>query len=361
MTAQSARVAPFQAAPLSPFAAQVQNALCNRAMPWSYTLGNTPLRVSVLPFFTPFTPSYSVNFACGDEILTLEFSGKSFITRHPALENIAQDADIPEEILLGILSLQSEELCQGLQNFLKTSVSVKNIAKPQEEQNSKNPQHNIALRVLLPQTEHFAEEECILLVSFSSQAMVTMLVNSIAMLPERPTEIANDIPIFANIIAGTMQLSKKELYALEENDILLPEHYFADKGKARLSITQTTGQTLVAECTLSENSITVNEVPVVPKEQSMSDETTAETSAATTENANAESVSKDDIAISVSFELGRRTLSMKDLESLGAGYTFVLGNSSMEQVDICANGACIGKGRIVDINGSIGVQISKIN
>ncbi len=60
------------------------------------------------------------------------------------------------------------------------------------------------------------------------------------------------------------------------------------------------------------------------------------------------------------FEVGRVELPLGELETLGSGYVFELQRDPDQAVDIVANGRRIGRGRLVEVAGAIGVQITRI-
>jgi len=62
-----------------------------------------------------------------------------------------------------------------------------------------------------------------------------------------------------------------------------------------------------------------------------------------------------DLPIRVVFEVGRVELPLGELETLGSGYVFELQRDPDQAVDIVANGRRIGRGRLVEVAGAIGV------
>ncbi|MDR0340390.1 MAG: FliM/FliN family flagellar motor switch protein [Puniceicoccales bacterium] len=67
------------------------------------------------------------------------------------------------------------------------------------------------------------------------------------------------------------------------------------------------------------------------------------------------------IEMTLSFDLGTLRLSLRDLESIKEGYSFLLDRPNDEFVTIRANGQPIGRGRIVNIDGRVGVQVEELN
>lgn len=72
-------------------------------------------------------------------------------------------------------------------------------------------------------------------------------------------------------------------------------------------------------------------------------------------------LSVENIAVNVQFSLAERMMSLQDLQSINAGYVFALENDFLAPVTLFVNGKSIGKGKIVDINGTVGVQVVEIN
>jgi type III secretion protein Q len=67
-----------------------------------------------------------------------------------------------------------------------------------------------------------------------------------------------------------------------------------------------------------------------------------------------------DVPVHVVFELGRVTLSVNEIETLGQGYVFDLGRPLSQEVDIISGGRRIGSGELVRIADSIGVRVIQI-
>ena len=68
----------------------------------------------------------------------------------------------------------------------------------------------------------------------------------------------------------------------------------------------------------------------------------------------------DDFEAIVSFELERRVLSIADIQSITEGYTFALSSDKNSPVTLRVNGKDMGRGRLVDMDGMLGVQITKL-
>lgn len=65
----------------------------------------------------------------------------------------------------------------------------------------------------------------------------------------------------------------------------------------------------------------------------------------------------DELPVRLAFELGRLELPLSEVAVLGAGHVFELARDENQSIDILANGRLIGRGRIVSVAGTLGVQI----
>ncbi|TNH45360.1 type III secretion system cytoplasmic ring protein SctQ [Photorhabdus luminescens] len=69
----------------------------------------------------------------------------------------------------------------------------------------------------------------------------------------------------------------------------------------------------------------------------------------------------NDLEVHVSFEVGRQTLDLQTLTSLQPGSLLDLGVPSDGEVRILVNQKCLGSGRLVDIEGRLGVRVEHLS
>jgi flagellar motor switch protein FliN/FliY len=67
-----------------------------------------------------------------------------------------------------------------------------------------------------------------------------------------------------------------------------------------------------------------------------------------------------DVRISVSVEVGRVQMPVRQVMELGPGAVIELQRSASEPVEIHANGKCIGRGEIVVVGEQFGVRITEL-
>ena len=73
-----------------------------------------------------------------------------------------------------------------------------------------------------------------------------------------------------------------------------------------------------------------------------------------------DAVSLDSVPVRLSFDLGERTLSLGELKALQVGQSFDLVQPLSSAVQLRVNGALIGTGELVEIDGQIGVTITEL-
>jgi type III secretion system YscQ/HrcQ family protein len=67
-----------------------------------------------------------------------------------------------------------------------------------------------------------------------------------------------------------------------------------------------------------------------------------------------------DIEVQLTFDVGDVTLTLRELEGMKEGYTLTTDRPVDEVVSIRANGQLIGRGRLVKVEGRLGVQIEEL-
>jgi flagellar motor switch protein FliN len=67
-----------------------------------------------------------------------------------------------------------------------------------------------------------------------------------------------------------------------------------------------------------------------------------------------------DVRVSVSVEVGRVQMPVRQIMDLGPGAVIELQRSASEPVEIHANGKCIGRGEIVVVGEQFGVRITEL-
>jgi type III secretion system YscQ/HrcQ family protein len=162
--------------------------------------------------------------------------------------------------------------------------------------------------------------------------------------PER-----NSFPITTTLLAGKMRLPLGLLAGLAVSDILLPPEYPAGNGQLFLVI----NEHFIFRLQLSNQEATVLDRVdhFFGGDISVSSENTTSTETP---------ASLDTLEVEIHFELDKKLLPLAEVESLAPGKTFPLGIDPLSAVTVTLNGRALATGRLVDLNGTLGVQITRL-
>ena len=173
-------------------------------------------------------------------------------------------------------------------------------------------------------------------------AAVDDLVQLLRVLPKTETglmtETLQDVPVTLSICAGQTVLSEEQFNDLTKGDVVLPEVWYPQTQRAELNLLCGSRTLYQAHCQYEDDVLTFLDSwnPISENEMKNTDQ----------------------LEITLTFELDRKTVTLGDLKSIQAGYTFAMTNNSATPVTILANGKPVARGRLVDINGVIGVQVT---
>lgn len=207
----------------------------------------------------------------------------------------------------------------------------------------------------------------------------------------------HSLPVPVSVEAGRMKLRRDELAALALDDILLPDDYPAARGVLRLCFLSGAAETphgavlseippcypsilcsvdsLTATVTgfldplLQESFMSTTDTSSQPQNQTAADsQTTARSATSSTPDSltsdslqhSGQSIDTGALELVVSFELERRLMSVQDISALSPGYTFAMGSDPLSPVTVRVNGKAVGAGRLVDVQGVLGVQITEL-
>ncbi len=356
--------APYAPPRLDPLQAHVDNMLLTREQPWSVTVGrrHATLRAVQSPF--PFEARAWIHVRCAGSVWRVDLGGTDFIRSHPAVADVQNLTDLPEAVRLAALELILAPLLDSLQRLMGddailTGATFDPVSEPQGK-----PAANAHLVLEFSDGTH-DDPPVPVRVAIPDRQAALLLTDRLAALPDRAgtTEKHPDLPVDMCVDAGSMRLSIRELSTLERGDILLPPDYPAAQGKLTLRpCPPATGRAPAAGaacvlCSVNDTHVTVLSAVTNPQEIPM---TTIDPSATAAPAEGQTGLDVGGIDIELCFELERRTMSVADLAALVPGYTFTLGCDPLAPVSLRVNGTIVGTGRLVDINGVLGVQVDTL-
>lgn len=326
--------------------ALLQNALILRPGPWRAPFGSGDIVVEPLPESPSFPAACTLAVDIDGDAWLLEADDTSALLRHDvfASEGNASAFDertLPEEVRRALLESLLHPLFSALRGALNRPLSVQNAAfLPPNE----SPAFSIGLRASLSACNGLPEQTLFLRLSPLRAEEAGRLSALLRTLPVRESgplrDILPTVPLEVTLESGYLLLKPDEVAALAPEDVLLPEAWTAPD-TLTLRLRRGHGASLTAACSV-ENGQAILSTPLSEEPEPSMDNTELK-----------------DIDIRLTFELERRLITVGDLEALAPGYAFALESDPSSPVTIRANGKAVARGRLVDMNGTLGVQITE--
>lgn len=173
-------------------------------------------------------------------------------------------------------------------------------------------------------------------------AALTHLASLMERAPVTPQDDAQ-VPVLAQLVAGSMTLKLTELKSLEIHDVLFAElmDYKAAKQCALYFSGRHFGLGTVDAKIFSLKQLTPAPAKIMA--------------------ADAPIPTVNDIDIELTFVVGQTTLTVGELRSLAPGFTFELSTAAGTGLTICANGRPIGKGELIEVGEHLGVRVTEFS
>lgn len=205
-----------------------------------------------------------------------------------------------------------------------------------------------------------------------------------AVLPEIPRNTLDgaQIPCSLFFCAGKTDLALQELQNLACGDCILLDKWYGKNSFIRIypaffraqdgAAPQFSEQEFM-HCAVKDGSAEVIAWTAVStqkeysmeqaKDENLQQDTAAVPEQDTARDGAAASMQTDisQIALTVHFCLEERTLTLAELQAVKPGYVFALEQDFLSPVKLVVNGKTVGSGKIVDINGTVGVQVVSVN
>jgi len=165
-----------------------------------------------------------------------------------------------------------------------------------------------------------------------------------------------DLAIEAVVRIARHRLPASALYRLDAGDIILPQGcHFAPDGTGALRLGSRHWRVrYAAPCHLH----------LIAAEEKLDHDHTEETAgnageAPTTESQGTESAMLDEVQMTLSFELGRVSMPLGALRTLGPHTVLTLQDGAPESIALVCGGRTVGRGEAVDVDGVLGVRITQ--
>ena len=334
----------YKAPSLDPHKALLQNQLFSRGNVWETPFGQGSARWEFLPSAPAFAPACSVDFTLGNTTWTAYFSDASCIFRHEAF-GAGQDfalEELPVEVRCAVIHSLLMPTVASFQQATGESLVIGNISFSPDGYAVAD-----ALGIKVSLSGGQAAGMTLLAAIVPHQApFASAAANLFKSLPLRSNprlaEAVASLPLEVALETGYLYLTSAEVASLEVEDLLLPEAWPFAQGKLNIRISRGLGSVLVGTCSAEQG-------------KAVLDGTLAEEVDTGMENNE-----QKDIEIRLSFELDRRVITVGELSSLTPGFTFPIAGDSDSIVTVRAQGKPFARGRIVDMNGTLGVQLTEL-
>ena len=317
------------------------NALSLRALPSDLAFGTGSIAFRLLSMVPVFEPAVHCRLSVNGAQWTLALSDSRWLLTHPLFADSAAAGfavgDLPDELRTAIAEALFSPVLSSLSVALGAQVLFEDAAfggRPADAA--------VGFAVTLT---NGAQEPIRFTAALAPAAAgaASALAALLAPLPRHQcgmlTAETDSVPVSLSFAAGTLLLPSDVFGVLEKGDALLPDEWLPGSGSLRLLVLAGGRPVFEAPCTIKNKSATLAAEPAPLSENVMPD--------------------TDALEVKLTFELENRTITVGEMKSLQPGYTFTLTSDPGSPVTILANGKPVAKGRLVDVNGSIGVQLTE--
>jgi type III secretion protein Q len=153
---------------------------------------------------------------------------------------------------------------------------------------------------------------------------------------------------------GWIDLSLHQLASAKPQDVLMPDGWWP--APERRGICMRISPALGIEARLADDNL----LQATTKVKSMEQEPFVHSGDEAASVPDVDLSDLADVPMRISFDLGERHLTLRELAGVAPGYIFDLGLAPERAVNLRVNGVRIGEGELVEIDGRIGVAITRI-
>jgi type III secretion protein Q len=327
---------PYQPAALTPEMAGLCDALCSRA---ALLDGNSTLQFHFEPVPADWQPAAGFTLDAGGFSWRLEFARMDFLAANETLAGAALDR-LPEPICQAAILL----VLQPMLDRLETALGI--ALNPAESAEGASGWLEPPLSFTLDFTagDERSWRIPVRLRAASGKGASWLRARILDALPEpRKNPARRGWPLVTTLEAGNMRIPLRLLRDMAVGDILLPPQYPAANGVLTLILGKGSGLRL----NVSDGRAVVTDF--LNNEESGVNDATA-----------SPSIDAASLEVLIRFELEKKLLPLAEVEALAPGKTFPLGVDPLSAVTVTLNGQALAAGRLVDLGGVLGVQITRL-
>ena len=317
---------------------KIYNALSLREFPSTFPLGTLTAEVALMPIAPVFESVVVATVSVNGLSWQIGLDSERFLAAHPVFDEPEVEGTDPSQLPVELKAALAETLLapvlERAGDVLGVNLSFVDVAFAPKTLNA-----SFGLYVTLLGSER-QRLQLAFVAPFA--AAVDDMVSLLRVLPKRETGLMSaalqDVPLTLSVCGGQTRLTEAQLNDLSVGDVVLPEQWLPTENRALLRLTSGTRCLDAAHCQYEGDLLTFLDTWIGISENAMN--------------------KTDELEITLTFELDRKTVTIGELKSIQAGYTFAMSNMSQTPVTILANGKPVARGRLVDLNGVIGVQVT---
>lgn len=325
-------------------------------VPWQVSL--EPLTPAAASAWQPAQPAWLVGLRWAGAPLLLTVPAASALAW---LQAQAEDVHLPSldeptqlPVLMAWLEVALDQLRQPLEGLNRGALTLESLT-PLTPVHDSAPalRHAFSLRAQPADATQAAGVELLL----RTDSLGLMLVSgAVSAQPAQANglDIAN-LPVLLRAEIGRTRISMAEWQAMEVGDALLldePWLQINPESGARLRLVAGTGLGGLEVDWVAEGQRLTVASTWTTWEQVMTDGPQADAS---------DTASLDELPVELSFDLGQRQMSLNQLRQLQPGQVIDLARPLGSAVQIRANGALVGQGEVVEIDGRLGVVVARLH
>ncbi len=370
---------------LSLLSAHMNNSILTRLQPWKTNILDREVYLEAIFPIGDFHAAYMVIIHCGESDWIIEFGQVPPLSLHPLFVDKPEVLYIPEDVKLAVLEILITPLLKQFEAFIGVPVEIVGTSFGY----SYNQEVSVSCYIPLLLYLEGKQTSIPIRLGIKKRNDALMLLEKFRSLPSNYRDISY-LPIAIGFEAGYTNLTMNQLCGLQKDDFLLPDKYFIHDGKVQLRFAG-----FLVDCKFHGGVATVMEVTntdipssegggapngqqpnetqssqaMKPDQQGGTVQTQQNSRQAAgqpsgaAKNSSVQATTKIDIEgleLPVVFELERRYMTVHDIGALAPGYTFALSVDIQSPVTLRVNGRAIGIGRLVELNGTLGVQIVQL-
>lgn len=336
--------------------AQARTTIAQRAAQLPLSLGATTWSAQLIPVVHASAlpePGYLIRMEWAGAAFALRLPGSAVEQLIGASVNGASLPTLPPALAQATVEAAMRSLLQSLQQLGRGSPALVRCADGDTD-TEPLPQHAFNLQL------HAAQGNESIAGSLHADGLGLLLVAGL--LHTRPPVALrplHQVPLTLHADIGFTRLPADELSQLCAGDVVLMDSCFIHANRILwLSADGRAG--LHAQLSPTQDAAPPHLTIIQPWTIHMPTDTDSVTAQATESSSDAATATLASLPVRLSFDLGDVQLTLAQVQSLQAGQTLDLGHPLAGAVRIRANGALIGEGDLVEIDGQLGVSIARI-